>query len=122
MSEIVEMCKFYTWGRGRPVCTRVPPLVLMRAGLLCHSASPACAGYQPSVSRLEVVVEPNEIAFHAYCPALKGLHTCGDTENEAIQNAKDAATAYLQSLIKHGDPIPVGIEIEEEACRNSSVA
>jgi len=28
----------------------------------------------------------------------------------------------LQSLIKHGDPIPVGIEIEEEACRNSSVA
>ena len=81
-----------------------------------------CAARSVIGFRLEVVVEPDEIAFHAYCPALKGLHTCGDTEEEAIQNAKDAATAYLQSLIEHGDPIPVGIEIEEEACRNSSVA
>ena len=71
-----------------------------------------CAARSVIGFRLEVVVEPDEIAFHAYCPALKGLHTCGDTEEEAIQNTKDAATVYLQSLIKHGDSIPVGIEIE----------
>ena len=64
--------------------------------------------------RVEVVVEPDDIAFHAYCPALKGLHTCGDTVEEAIRNARDAATAYLQSSIKHGDPIPVGILMREE--------
>ena len=67
--------------------------------------------------RIEVGVEPDEIGFHAYCPALKGLHTCGDTEEEALDNAKDAAIAYLQSLIKHGDPIPVGIIMEKEVER-----
>ena len=64
--------------------------------------------------RIEVVVEPDEGGFHAYCPALKGLHTCGDTKEEALSNARDAAVAYLQSSIKHGDPIPVGILMREE--------
>ncbi len=64
--------------------------------------------------RIEVIVEPDDIGFHAYCPALKGLHTSGDTEEEALQNAKDAAIAYLESLIKHGDPISVGITMREE--------
>jgi len=62
-----------------------------------------------------IFVEPDENGFHAYCPALRGLHTCGDTEEEALSNAADAATAYLRSLIKHGDPIPVGIVATEEA-------
>ena len=65
--------------------------------------------------KVEVVVEPDEDGFHAYCPALKGLHTCGDTKEEALENAKDAAIAYLQSSIKHGDSIPVGILMREEA-------
>jgi len=64
--------------------------------------------------RIEMIVEPDEDSFHAYCPALKGLHTCGDTEEEALQNARHAAMAYLQSLIKHGDQIPVGIVIHKE--------
>ena len=58
--------------------------------------------------KIEVIVEPDEDGFHAYCPALKGLHTCGDTEKEALNNAKDAAIAYLESSIKHGDYIPAG--------------
>ena len=69
--------------------------------------------------KIEVAVEPDEVGFHAYCPALRGLHTCGDTEEEAIQNAKDAATAYLGSLIKHNDPIPVGIIMHEEIEKTS---
>ena len=64
--------------------------------------------------RIEVVIEPDEVGFHAYCPALKGLHTSGDTEEDAIENAKDAAIAYLESLMKHGDPIPVGITMQKE--------
>ncbi len=63
--------------------------------------------------RVSVVVEPDDADFHAYCPALKGLHVSGNTEEEAIQNAGDAASAYLESLIKHKDPIPVGIVMEE---------
>ena len=58
---------------------------------------------------IEIAVEPDGDGFHAYCPALKGLHTCGETEQEALNNASDAAIAYLRSLIKHGEPIPVGI-------------
>lgn len=65
--------------------------------------------------RVELLVESDSVGFHAYCPALKGLHTCGDTEQEALQNAKDAAIAYLRTSIKYGDPIPVGILIHEEA-------
>lgn len=61
--------------------------------------------------RVNVIVEPDEIGFHAYCPALKGLHTCGDTKEEALSNVSDAVVAYLQSLIKHGEPIPIGISM-----------
>ena len=50
---------------------------------------------------LNVVVEPDEGGFHAYCPALKGLHAPGNTEREAVRNAKNAATAYLYSFIEH---------------------
>lgn len=69
--------------------------------------------------KIEIFVESDESGFHAYCPALKGLHTCGDTEEEALNNAADAAIAYLRSLIKHGDPIPVGIVATEEVKRRA---
>lgn len=62
---------------------------------------------------IEVVVEPDEGSSHAFCPALKGLHVDGVTEEEAVQNARDAAIAYLESLIKHGDPIPIGVSLSE---------
>lgn len=61
--------------------------------------------------KIQILIEADEQGFHAYCPALKGLHTCGDSKKEALENAKDAAGAYLQSLVKHGDPIPVGITV-----------
>lgn len=61
---------------------------------------------------IDIVVEPDEGGFHAFCPALKGLHVDGSTEEEAIQNAADAAMIHLESLIKHGDPIPVGVTTE----------
>lgn len=67
--------------------------------------------------KILIVVEPDEDNFRAYCPALKGLHTCGATEEEAVDNASDAAIAYLESLIKHGDPIPVGVAAHEEVKR-----
>ncbi len=53
--------------------------------------------------RVQVIVEPDDKGFHAYCPTLKGLHTSGDTRDEAVHNARDAIEAYLKSLIKHGD-------------------
>jgi predicted RNase H-like HicB family nuclease len=57
---------------------------------------------------VRIVVERDEDSFYAYCPELKGLHVGGDTEQEAVENARNAASAYLMSLIKHNDPLPVG--------------
>lgn len=59
--------------------------------------------------KIDIIVEPDEGGFHAYCPALKGLHTAGESKEEALLNAKEAAIAYLESLIKHNDPIPIGV-------------
>ncbi|KRT65375.1 MAG: hypothetical protein XU11_C0028G0028 [Candidatus Dadabacteria bacterium CSP1-2] len=39
-------------------------------------------------------------------PALPGLVTEGDTLDEAREMARDAIRAYLESLIKDGEPIP----------------
>lgn len=64
--------------------------------------------------KIEIAVEPDGSGFHAYCLALRGLHVTGDTEEEAVQNAKDAAIAYLESLMKHGESIPIGIIVREK--------
>lgn len=58
--------------------------------------------------RVRIFVEPDDTGFHAFCPELKGLHVDGKTEEEAFDNAREAAMAYLTSLIKHNDPLPVG--------------
>lgn len=59
--------------------------------------------------KIRVVVEPDDDAFHAYCPDLKGLHACGDTHEEVRQNVDEAIRLYFESLLKHNHPIPVGV-------------
>jgi predicted RNase H-like HicB family nuclease len=60
--------------------------------------------------RLEftVIIEKDGESFHAFCPALKGLHVDGSTEQEALENAVRAAHVYVDSLVRHGDPLPIG--------------
>lgn len=68
-----------------------------------------------------IIIEKDGDEYHAYCPVLKGLHTCGETEEEALKNAKNAISAYLFSLIKHGDPIPLGIIKGKKKIRHKKV-
>jgi len=78
---------------------------------------------KPSIEfKIDIIIEPAENGYHAYCPALKGLHLGGDTEEEALQNARDAAVAYLESLIKHGDPIPLRVVRRESKILSSKVS
>ena len=56
---------------------------------------------------VDFIIKPDGDGFHAFCPHLKGLHMDGSTENEALENAKEAVIAYLESLIKHQEPIPL---------------
>lgn len=52
--------------------------------------------------------------YHSWSPLFKGLHTEGYCITNAVANAKMAAEAYIESLIKHGDPIPT--KPQNESC------
>lgn len=47
-----------------------------------------------------------EGGFVVAVPALPGCFTQGETYEEALDMARDAIAAYLESLAKHGEPIP----------------
>ena len=54
------------------------------------------------------VFEPaREGGFTVTVPALPGLVTEGDTIEEARTMVKDAILGYLESLVKHGEEIPL---------------
>lgn len=45
-----------------------------------------------------VVIEYDEevSSYAAYCPELPGCASCGDTEEEALENIKEAIQLYLE--------------------------
>jgi antitoxin HicB len=45
-------------------------------------------------------------------PDLPGCVSDGDTAEEAIRNGRGAVLSYLQSCIKHGDPVPMRASAE----------
>lgn len=53
-----------------------------------------------------ILEREEEGGYHAFCPALKGCHTQGDTLDEALANVREAIEAYLESLRAHGEPLP----------------
>ena len=50
--------------------------------------------------------------FVASCPTLPGCWSQGSTRDETVNNIQDAIAGYLESLEKHGDPIPPPITEE----------
>ena len=44
--------------------------------------------------------------YHAFCPALKGCHSQGDSYEEALENIKDVIKLYIESLKAHRERIP----------------
>ena len=59
-----------------------------------------------------LITEDEDGEFVAECPSLPGCISQGETRELALENIQDAIKGYLESLIKHGDPIPPSI-IEE---------
>jgi predicted RNase H-like HicB family nuclease len=51
--------------------------------------------------------QATEGGYVAFVPSLPGCHTQGETLEETERNAKEAIALYLESLIAHGEPIPV---------------
>jgi len=60
---------------------------------------------------ITVIVEPDGDELHAYCPAFKGLHVGGRTDQEVTDNLREALVLRLASLAHHGDPLPVGPDL-----------
>jgi predicted RNase H-like HicB family nuclease len=45
--------------------------------------------------------------YHVFCPTLPGCHSQGDSLDEAVANAREAVALYMESLIAHGEPLPI---------------
>ncbi|WP_157654007.1 type II toxin-antitoxin system HicB family antitoxin [Burkholderia ubonensis] len=72
--------------------------------------------------KVRIEVERDGDAYYAYCPDLKGVHVDGNTADEARNNAMLAVSAYVQSLVRHDEPIPLGIMKASGAGAGGAVA
>jgi predicted RNase H-like HicB family nuclease len=63
--------------------------------------------------KYRILIEQDEDGvFIAECPSLPGCISQGKTRQEAVENIQDAIRGYLESLKKHGEPIPPSIDEE----------
>lgn len=61
-------------------------------------------------AEIEFVFEPQgEGGYHVYAPDLPGLHTQGDTLEEATANAEEALALYVEGLREEGRGVGAGI-------------
>jgi predicted RNase H-like HicB family nuclease len=59
---------------------------------------------------VELVFAPQEEGgFHVYAPDLPGLHTQGETLDEAMANASEALELYIEGLREEGLPLDFGV-------------
>jgi predicted RNase H-like HicB family nuclease len=64
----------------------------------------------PQPAEIEFVFEPQEEGgYHVYAPDLPGLHTQGDTIEEATVNAEEALALYIEGVREEGRTIGAGI-------------
>ncbi len=48
--------------------------------------------------KVSVIIEKNEQGYYAYCPELEGCQTQGDSLEEVLDNIKEAAELYLETM------------------------
>ena len=48
-----------------------------------------------------------EGGYVVFVPSLPGCHTQGETLEEAEGNIQEAILLYLESLMAHGEPVPI---------------
>ena len=67
--------------------------------------------------KVRVVVEydPEVNRYAAYCPELPGCCTAGDTEEEALDNIKEAIALYLEPSPQQLSPEAKVFEVEVPA-------
>lgn len=63
--------------------------------------------------RLEIVEDQEEGGFVVSYPDLPGCITCGDTIQDAMNNAKDAKKAWIEAALEEGIEINEPDSIED---------
>ncbi len=64
----------------------------------------------PDPRDIELVFAPQEEGgYHVYAPDLPGLHSEGDTFDEAMENAREALDLYVEGLREVGRPLDAGV-------------
>ncbi|MCD6471638.1 type II toxin-antitoxin system HicB family antitoxin [Candidatus Aerophobetes bacterium] len=54
--------------------------------------------------------EDGRMAYHVFCPALKGASTWGYTKKEALKNIREVIEMTIESMIEHKEKIPETLE------------
>jgi len=63
-----------------------------------------------SSREVEFVFEPqDEGGYYVYAPELPGLHTQGESLEDATENAREAMALYVDGLREEGRPLDMGI-------------
>lgn len=61
-------------------------------------------------SEVEFVFSPQEEGgYHVYAPDLLGLHTQGDTLEEATENAREALALYIEGMREESRSLDFGV-------------
>jgi predicted RNase H-like HicB family nuclease len=55
---------------------------------------------------LPIVLEKDKDGYFAFCPALQGCYTQGDSYEEALGNIEDAIRLHIEDRLASGEPIP----------------
>jgi len=63
-----------------------------------------------SIREVEFIFEPQDDGgYHVYAPELPGLHTQGETLDDAIASAREALELYVGGLREDGRTLETGI-------------
>ena len=74
-----------------------------------HKVSSQSAPSNPSAPHAyDVVVEPDDDVWHAYCPALQsyGAATWGMSRDEALRHIREVVEMVLAELRDEGEAVP----------------
>jgi antitoxin HicB len=64
--------------------------------------------------KLKVILSPEEEGgFSVAVPALPGCYTQGETVEEALANAREAAEAWLEASNDNDSPFAAGVTVKE---------
>jgi predicted RNase H-like HicB family nuclease len=82
---------------------------------MAKTVSTAAAPGKGATYTFSVVVEPDEDAWFAYCPALKGYGaaTWGSTREEALRHIREVVAMVVAELVEDGEDLPADVDVSE---------